>query len=105
MKYACKNDGLPEPEYVIHPEDIMIKFTAPENRVARVNNRTNNQLSANEYSVLNALTNEPGFTVSKLAEFLNLSKKTIARTLKNLRTKEIIERVGNNRKGYWKIKN
>lgn len=102
---ACKNDGLPEPEYVIHPEDIMIKFTAPESRVARVNNRANNQLSANEYSVLNALTNEPGFTVSKLAEFLNLSKKTIARTLKNLRTKEIIERVGNNRKGYWKIKN
>ena len=104
---------MPDPEYVIHPEDIMIKFTAPETRVVRVNNwvndrvndRVNNQLSENEYSVLDALTNDPGLTVSKLAENLKLSRKTIARILKNLQTKKLIERIGNNRKGYWNIKN
>ena len=36
----------------------MIKFTAPKSRVVRVNNRVNNQLSENEYSVLNASTKE-----------------------------------------------
>lgn len=32
---ACSDDGVPQPEYTINPGDIMIKFTAPENRVVR----------------------------------------------------------------------
>ncbi|MCM1384395.1 MAG: putative DNA binding domain-containing protein, partial [Lachnoclostridium sp.] len=30
---SCKADGVPMPEYTVHPKDIMIKFTAPEDRV------------------------------------------------------------------------
>lgn len=33
---ACEADGIPMPEYTINPSDIMIKFTAPEDRVVRV---------------------------------------------------------------------
>ena len=32
---ACEKDGVPQPEYTINPGDIMIKFTAPEDRVIR----------------------------------------------------------------------
>ena len=28
-----EKDGVPQPEYTINPGDIMIKFTAPEDRV------------------------------------------------------------------------
>ena len=30
---ACKADDLPMPEFTINPGDIMVKFTAPEDRV------------------------------------------------------------------------
>ncbi|MDR1874081.1 MAG: putative DNA binding domain-containing protein [Synergistaceae bacterium] len=35
--HACDEDGIPRPEYTVHPNDIMIKFTAPEDRIIRRN--------------------------------------------------------------------
>jgi ATP-dependent DNA helicase RecG len=35
MFKACEADGIPHPAYTVHPTDVMIKFTAPENRVIR----------------------------------------------------------------------
>ena len=32
---ACQKDGVPQPAYTINPGDIMIEFTAPEDRVIR----------------------------------------------------------------------
>jgi ATP-dependent DNA helicase RecG len=40
----------------------------------------------------------------QMAEKLGVSRKTIATRLKKLKEKDIIERVGSDRKGYWKIK-
>lgn len=31
----CKNDGVFQLEFTVHPQDIMIKFSAPEDRVVR----------------------------------------------------------------------
>jgi hypothetical protein len=33
---ACAAEGLLELEYTVHPGNIMIKFTAPEDRIVRV---------------------------------------------------------------------
>lgn len=30
---VCEKDGVPQPVYTINPGDIMIEFTAPEDRV------------------------------------------------------------------------
>ena len=35
---SLKADNLPMPEYTVHPGDIMIKFTGPEDRIIRVSN-------------------------------------------------------------------
>ena len=32
---ACEKDGVPQSVYTINPGDIMIEFTAPEDRVIR----------------------------------------------------------------------
>ncbi len=71
---ACEEDGVPIPEYTVHPGDIMIKFTAPEERVVRVNDKVNEQ----EKKVLELLYEEPVFTVTVLAKRMNVSRKTIA---------------------------
>ena len=47
---------------------------------------------------------DPGDPTQVLAERMAVSRKTIGEYLKSLKEKDIIERVGSARKGYWKIK-
>ncbi len=95
------------PEYTINPGDIMIKFTAPENYVAKVTekvtDRVTEKVTDREQQVLNLLYEDPGFTATLMAERMGVSRKTIGEYLKSLRNKGIIERVGSDRKGYWRI--
>ena len=101
---ACKNDGVPQPEYTINPRDIMIKFTAPGDRIVKVAGRVTDRVTENERAVLLLLEEDPGYTMQQLAEILSVSRKTIASRLKKLKEKGAIERVGSDRSGYWKIK-
>ena len=92
----------------MHPGDIMVKFTGPEDRIVRVNDgvndRVNDRVNDQEKALLNHLAQDPGYTVKQLAEIMNVSRKTIAGYLKNLKDKGIIERIGSSRNGYRKIK-
>lgn len=105
---SLKADNLPLPEYTVHPGDIMIKFTGPEDRIVRVNNEVNDRVNVHvndrESALLNYLAQDPGYTVTQLAEMMNVSRKTIAGYLKALKEKSAIERIGTTRTGYWKIR-
>lgn len=104
---ACMANGLPKPEYTVHPEDIMIKFSGSENTVVRVNrrvnDRVNDKVNEKENALLQLLNDDPGQTVTQLAEQMQVSRKTVASILKRLKEIGAIERVGSDRKGYWKI--
>ena len=100
---ACKNDGVPQPEYTINPGDIMVKFTAPGDRIVKVADRVTDRVTENERAVLLLLEEDPGYTMQQLAERLSVSRKSIASRLKKLKEKGTIERVGSDRSGYWKV--
>ena len=100
---ACKNDGVPQPEYTINPGDIMVKFTAPKDRIIKVSGRVTDRVTENERAVLLLLEEAPGYTMQQLAERLSVSRKSIASRLKKLKEKGVIERVGSDRSGYWKV--
>lgn len=101
---ACESDGTSPPEYTVHPGDIMIKFTASEDRIIRIaDKKVNEKVNENEQKLLSLLFEDPGYTVTQLSHILKVSRKTIASRLKALKEKGAIERVGSDRKGYWKI--
>lgn len=50
-------DGVPQPEYTVHPGDIMIKFTAPEDRIIYSGKRVTERVTEKESEVLNLLKN------------------------------------------------
>ena len=89
----------------------MIKFTAPEDRTIRVTGRVTDRVTDKvtdrvtdkEQVLLTLLTEDPGYTLSQLAERLGVSRKTVAVRLKKLKESRLIERVGSDRKGYWKV--
>lgn len=62
-------------------------------------------MADDERTLLLFLIEDPGYTVSQLSEKMEVSRKTVAQKMKKLKEKDIIERIGSDRKGYWKINN
>lgn len=57
-----------------------------------------------EKNILDLILKNPQITQINIANELNTTAKTIQRGVATLKEKGIIERVGSNKKGYWKIK-
>ena len=112
---SLKADNLPMPEYTVHPGDIMIKFSGPEDRIIRKSNglseklseslseKLSDNLSDNELRTLALLTEDPGYTSQQIADIMDVSRVSVTKYLKTLKAEGLITRIGSDRKGYWKI--
>lgn len=113
---ACKNDGAPLPTYTVNPGDIMIQFTAANDRIVRsgtrqmidgvtekVTDKVIENLDEKSLKILQLLVEDPGYKYAELARKLSVSEKTIFMHLKKLQNVGAVERVGSARKGYWKV--
>lgn len=76
----------------------------PKDRVASLS-RVTDRVTDDERTLLLFLIEDPGYTVSQLSEKMEVSRKTVAQKMKKLKEKGIIELIGSDRKGYWKINN
>lgn len=109
---TCKEDGVPQPEYTIHPGDIMIKFTAPEDRVIhsikrvteKVTEKVTERVTEKELMVVNLILENQNYTTKELSDKLSISRKTTSQRIKALKDKDIIRRIGSDTKGYWEVK-
>lgn len=79
--------------------------TKPETN-RETNRETNHDdfLEFNMEKVLAFITKKPTITQIELKEKLQISLMSVKRVMKVLQEDEVIERIGSNRKGYWKIK-
>ena len=66
-------------------------------------NNLNVNISKNDKLVLIEIKNNPHLSQPEIAIRLSLSERTIQSSIKNLKDASIIERVGSNKTGYWKI--
>ena len=96
---ACKSDDLLIPEFTVNSSDIMVKFMASEDRIVHGTER----VTDGERAILQLLEIDPGYTYTAMSVILKLSRKTVSERIKKLKEKEMIERVGTDAKGYWRI--
>ena len=61
------------------------------------------KLTETEKKILQIITNNPNVTQKEIAEELNVTTVTVKRNIKKLKEKGIIDRVGANKNGYWKV--
>ena len=66
-------------------------------------NLFNNDLTENEKRVLLELINNPSIPCDTLVVELKISRRTVSRVFETLVKKGYIQRVGINKKGYWKV--
>ena len=104
---SCRRDGLPAPQFTINPGDIMVKFSAPADRVVRTymhEPEDDYVLTEREAEVLRLLIRDPGFTYEGIASELSVSRKTVSERIKSLKDKKAIVRSGSDTKGHWVVK-
>ena len=66
-------------------------------------NLINEELTENEKSILLELINNHSVPYDQLVNDLKISRRTVSRVFVSLVEKGYIERIGTNKKGYWKI--
>ncbi len=96
---TCAKEGCPALEFIINPSDIMVKFTASSEQIVR----RPVGVTEKEFEVFELLQEDPGYTYAELAKKLSISRKTVSDRVKKLKDKGIIEHVGSDTKGYWKV--
>lgn len=72
---ACKSDNLPIPEFTVNPSDIMVKFTASEDRIVHGTERVTDKVTDGERAILQLLEIDPGYTYTAMSVILKLSRK------------------------------
>ena len=99
------------PEYTLHLEDIMVKFTPlghPDilkDQNVLINDPLNDILEDTvEKIVLAAIRENSYVTQAQLATKLNRSDRQIRRVIKEMREKGLIERIGSRKSGQWIVK-
>lgn len=101
---ACKIHGVPMPEYTLHLEDIMVKFTllkqskVPKQPDGTLNGTLNGTLEEN---ILLVIGERPNITQSQIALSVDCSERKVKRIMKDMTEKGIIERVGGRKMGKW----
>lgn len=110
IRNALHNNGSPEPLFETDDERTYFATTlfihpdfVPEKKAVNKNDRVNDNLNKNEKYVLEMMWNNPDITAIRLAEYMGGSESTIRRTIKSLKSRGIIRRIGTDKNGQWEI--
>lgn len=90
--------------YEFHENSILVKI--PFNWINKVGDKTGDisELNNTQIKVLSEIRNNPNVTKPELEKLVGVGKTTIDNAISVLKKKNIIERTGSNKTGYWQVK-
>lgn len=119
IKKECEEYGSPLPRVEIKSSGVMVKCVpskvymellnkmkdknVPDDVSQNVPDNVSQNLKEIEEEIMKNITDNPYITQQQMADKLKVNRKTIQRGLNSLKGKNIIERIGSDRKGFWKI--
>ncbi len=119
IKKECEEYESPLPEVEIKSSGVMVKCVPSKIYMDLLNEMKGKNVLDNvsvnvpvnvsvnlkkiEEEIMKKIIDNPYITQQQMADKLKVNRKTIQRGLNSLKEKNIIERIGSDRKGYWKI--
>lgn len=94
--------------YEFHENSIVVKI--PFNWINKVGDKLGDktgdisELNNTQIKVLSEIRNNPNVTKPELEKLVGVGKTTIDNAISVLKKKNIIERTGSNKTGYWQVK-
>lgn len=93
----CLSSGLPKPVFETRFGGLQIEFTSKqENEETKMREKMREK-------ILDLIKTNPGITILALVQQTGKSHSTIERNLLKMQKDNIIERVGPNKGGHWKV--
>ena len=109
----CKEYGIDEPEYTVHPNDIMMMFKANDNEGIKEKNKSSiigpknkkwpEKWPEKAEQIINAVSEDNKITITKLEEILDIGHTTVKKILSEMQAEGYIRRVGADKGGHWEI--
>ena len=97
-----KEAGLPKPKFGNISSGFQVTVFSQEN-VTETENNTEN-LSKNQKIIINEIKKNPNITSEELSNIIGITADNVRVNLSKLKSKGLIERVGADKGGYWRVK-
>ena len=96
----CKENNV-KVEFRVEPNGLTVIFYRPN---VGLKDTVNVGVKI-EKDILDLIINNPKITQPKIAKELNITTRTIERNIQRLKEKNMLERIGSDKTGYWKVIN
>ena len=96
----CEKANLPIPKFEYKDGTFYVIFFK---RNYEKENVTENVTENREALIIKLITENENITTTEIAKILNVVRRTVARDIENLKAKGIINRIGSDKGGYWKV--
>jgi len=103
MTRRCAEYGLPEPEFKIRDGFVAIIYRKKGLAFEKVGEKVGEKVTGNQRKILSCIADSPYMSALEMADVVGISSRKIEENLAKLKSKGIIERVGPDKGGYWKI--
>ncbi len=105
--YTLCNEAKVAVTYTNEETAFTLEFSRNDRNIppnsGEINGETNGRISEAELMLLSVLKKSPSMTNTDLAVASGKSERTISRLLAALKNKKLIQRIGSNKTGYWKV--
>lgn len=110
MFSSCKEYGVREPELLEIGDSFRVNLYRPSyDETPKSSSKSSSKgspkdLNSTQQKIVELIQENPKITQAEMAEVIEISKRAIQKSIKEMIDADIIEREGSSRKGYWKIK-
>lgn len=106
MREEMENANLPEPEFEVLRGNFKVTFKkeiVPETTQKTTQKIELETLNESQFKIIKLLKGNPTLTQKQMVEITKLTREGIKYNISILKKLNIIERVGSDKKGYWKV--
>jgi ATP-dependent DNA helicase RecG len=79
------------------------RLTENAEKLTENDSRLTEKLTENAEKIIEMIKNNPNITINELSDTLTVSRTTIINNINKLKKQGIIERIGPDKGGYWKV--
>jgi len=107
IRAVCEAEGRPAPVFTATSNEIKVSFATPitdggviEDVIESV---SDHQVTDAQRAILRIVSGNPFITTSAIAEKVGITQRRVASNIAKLKTLGLIERVGSDRAGHWRV--
>ena len=101
--YTLCNAANVAVSYINEETAFTLEFSRDDRNIPPKSGEINGGITEAELLMLSLLKQSPSMTNADLAGASGKSERTISRLLATLKNKKLIQRIGSNKTGYWKV--